>query len=124
MNFISLFFQHLFANLASFGGAISTLHSTTSVSGTYTTSLGTDTVSNADDVISSTVGTSVVTIGTAIINSGDAAFDDYQRQVHSVQMSDAYIESLPEEEIDELIASLSDEEPKQPEEPKTLTKHL
>lgn len=122
MEYITAFLSHLFANI---GGMASTLHTTTTVAGTWTTSTGTNTIDEADDTLLATVGTGIVSLGTAVIEASDDAIDEYKKQVSSVQTTQAYIESLPESELDEIIETLGFEDPKESQdEVRTLAKRL
>lgn len=125
MDYIVSFFNHLITNVLGFSGSASSLHSATTAAGSWTTSAGTQIIDESDNLFASTVGTGIVTLGTAVIDAGDAAYDDFKRQASTIQTSQAYIESLPESELDKLIASLSFDEPQaKNEEAKTLTKRL
>ncbi len=125
MSYIEAFLAHLFANLGGIFGNASTLHSTTTLGGTWTTSTGSNTMDDADNMAVSLLGATVVSVGTAVIEASDDALSEYKRQAASVATTQAYIESLPENELDELIETLTFAEPTEPkEEVRTLAKRL
>lgn len=111
MDYISLFIAKCLSSLGSFLGSLGTgstssLASTTSVAaGTETVNYGTATLNGSDGFIDSSVGSAVTFSGTSVISN---AFDAYEQAAEQVQVTQAYIETLDEDELLDLIDSLEE----------------
>ena len=105
--FTSLFLSNLLGD-----SLFSLVPSTTTLSG-YTTVMSGATTSGAimDDDIDTLSGSSISytasTLGTSVVNSVDSAYQATKKQL---QVTDAYIESLNEDELTYLIEKLEEKE--------------
>lgn len=113
--FTSIFFENLVVDSAmSLNTSVippstlgSSLSSSVTSTGTEICNLGTNIADNSDSDLLDTIGTISTSIGTSVsINSVSA----YEKTMQQLETTQAYIESLNEQELEELISKLETKE--------------
>ena len=100
--FTKLFLENFIAELGleSLG---STLPTTSVIGGTSTSCAGSEIMDSTENDLVQTLGLGVISTGTAVSWNGP---DAYEKTMRQLQLTQAYIESLDEQQINEFITKL------------------
>lgn len=97
--FTSLFLKNFIEGM----GLGSTLPTTSVIGGFYTSSIGIGIIDDSENSLGTTLGTAISLTGASVAISGPNA---YKKTMEELQLTQAYIESLDEQQLYDLIAKL------------------
>lgn len=112
MDFMSLFLENL--------TGITTPSTLTSVGGIGLSATG-SAMMNSDNEAVETLGTAITSLGTSVVLDGE---DAYEKTKQQLELTQAYVESLNQEELEEMIMRLEAKETELSLEEDTYTRKL